>query len=152
MLNREKQLMLDLLIEKYGTKDQQNVEVWQQLSNQTGPAENWLDHPTVKNLSEDVKRENKQNKSAVKPVEPRKTRKRILSVSRRHWKTEDLQTLVELSANYSVEQIAVIMKRTKPAIYRMQGNLRWGHCDSRLVHQFRVGKDFSKLGNSQYQV
>jgi len=134
MLNREKQLMLDLLIEKYGTKDQQNVEVWQQLSNSDKPAEKPAEQPKVK------------------PVEPRKTRKRILSISRKHWKTEDLQTLVELSGKYSPDQIAVIMKRTKPAIYRMQGNLRWGHCDSRLVHQFRVGKDFSKLGNSQYQV
>ena len=152
MLNREKQIMLDLVIEKYGTKDQQNVEVWQQLSNQTGPAENWMDHPTVKNLLEDVERESKQNKSAVKPVEPRKTRKRILSVNRKHWSTEDMQTLVELSGRYSPDQIAVIMKRTKPAIYRMQGNLKWGKCSSRLVHQFRVGKDLSTIGNSQYKI
>ena len=131
MLNREKQLMLDLLIEKYGTKDQQNVEVWQQLSNPDKPAEKPADQP------------------AVKSVEPRKTRKRILSISRKHWKTEDLQTLVELSGKYSPDQIAVIMKRTKPAIYRMQGNLKWGKCSSRLVHQFRVGKDLSTLGNSQ---
>ena len=127
MLSKEKQLMLDLLIEKYGAKDQQNVEMWQNLSN--------------------------PNKSVSKPVEklvePKKTRKRIRSVNRKHWSTDDLQWLVELSGKYSPDQIALLMKRTKPAIYRMQGNLKWGKCSSRLIHQFRAGKDFSMLGNSQ---
>ena len=130
-MNREKEILLQLLMEKYGTKEQANVEVWQQLKNQNGPVQD------------------QENKPVVKPVKAIKTRKRILSVSRKHWKIEDLHMLVELSGNYSPDQIAAIMKRTKPAIYRMQGNLRWGHCDSRLVHEFRAGKDFSKLGNSQ---
>jgi len=130
MLSKEKQLMLDLLIEKYGAKDQQNVEVWQNLSNPN------------KSVSEPVE----------KLVEPKKTRKRIRSVNRKHWSTDDMQWLVELSGKYSPDQIALLMKRTKPAIYRMQGNLKWGKCSSRLVHQFRAGKDLSTLGNIDYPV